>query len=576
MSNEGQIESEKVTVQKVFSEDFWFRIPNYQRPYVWGKDEISELIDDLNYASEHNPEGQYFLGSMVLRKVTKSKDEVHFKEYEVLDGQQRLTTLMMILACIRDYHGKADNLTKDDQLLETCRKALHQKENKWQNVPGRNRIVYDIRGNVDGFINNYIIKDNGTTSPVLSDLEDRKNISLLNMHSGMETIHECFDDMTSPNDFERFVKYLLNKAIFIYVATENLDDAFRLFTILNDRGIPLSNSDIIKAKNLGAIIREDERSKWAEYWENVESNLGRDGFDRFLSLVRTILVKDKARQGLLKEFDERIWESKPPLLPLGSATFEAIKTYKNAFDEAISFEGLPSSLGNSYRNRINIMRKGFSSNDWVPPILLWFERFRDKKLLELLVKVDNKFSADWILKLTPTQRINNMNEILKVIQAASEPEDALSSSAFSFNRDQLKAVFDLPIYWERFVKYILLRLEYLLYSHEAQLSLPDEISVEHILPQTPSRQSQWVKDFSDEQREFWVHRLGNLMLLSRRKNTSLSNLDFLEKRERYFKDRIENLPNSLRILASNAFTPADLESRHKELIYKLYSSYNIL
>jgi uncharacterized protein with ParB-like and HNH nuclease domain len=61
-----QIESDKVVIQEVFSR-FWFRIPDYQRAYVWGKDEISELIDDVNHASEHNPDGQYFLGSMVLR-----------------------------------------------------------------------------------------------------------------------------------------------------------------------------------------------------------------------------------------------------------------------------------------------------------------------------------------------------------------------------------------------------------------------------------------------------------------------------------------------------------------------------
>ena len=97
----GQIESDKVLIREVFS-SFWFRVPDYQRAYVWGKDEISELIDDVNYASQHNPDGQYFLGSMVLRKATRTIDDVSFEEHELLDGQQRLTTLMLILACIRD------------------------------------------------------------------------------------------------------------------------------------------------------------------------------------------------------------------------------------------------------------------------------------------------------------------------------------------------------------------------------------------------------------------------------------------------------------------------------------------
>lgn len=156
-SKKGQIESAKIVIGEVFSR-FWFRIPDYQRAYVWGKDEISELIDDVNYASEHNPEGQYFLGSMVLRKATRTTDGVSFEEYELLDGQQRLTTLMLMLACIRDR-------VTDDKLKAACREMLFQEENKWKKIPGRNRIVYDIRDNVGTFIESYIKTDGGSQSP---------------------------------------------------------------------------------------------------------------------------------------------------------------------------------------------------------------------------------------------------------------------------------------------------------------------------------------------------------------------------------------------------------------------------
>lgn len=567
-SKKGQIESAKIVIGEVFSR-FWFRIPDYQRAYVWGKDEISELIDDVNYASEHNPEGQYFLGSMVLRKATRTMDGVAFEEYELLDGQQRLTTLMLMLACIRDR-------VTDAKLKGACREMLYQEENKWKKIPGRNRIVYDIRDNVGAFIERYIKADDGSQSADLPGIASSKNLSLANMAAGMQTIHASFDDadrFPSAGEFDRFVAYLLNNALFIYVSTEDLDDAFRLFTILNDRGIPLSNSDILKAKNLGAITGEKDRSKWAEYWEEVEGEMGRDEFDRFLSLVRTIYVKDKAREGLLKEFDERIYGSKPPLLALGSDTFEAVKAYKDAFDQAIQFDGLPTALGNAYRNRINVMRKGLPSTDWIPPVLAWYRKFKSEKLLDLIDRIDNKFSADWILQLTPTQRISNMNDVLKGIDSAKSPADVLASKVFDFDGKQLAVLLDGAIYGRRFAKYVLLRLEYLLASHAAPLNLPDEISVEHILPQTPSATSQWVKDFTEEQRECWLHRLGNLMLLSRRKNTSLGNLDYADKRVRYFEDRVESLPNSQRLLATTAFALPDLETRHKDLLDRLANSY---
>lgn len=564
----GHIDSAKIVIGEVFSR-FWFRIPDYQRAYVWGKDEISELIDDVNYASEHSPDGQYFLGSMVLRKATRTTDGVSFEEYELLDGQQRLTTLMLMLACIRDR-------VTDDQLKGACRGMLFQEENKWKKIPGRNRIVYDIRDNVGNFIERYIKAENGSRSPELPSIAASKNLSLANMAAGMQTIHAGFDDNSrfpTESDFDRFVGYLLNNALFIYVATEDLDDAFRLFTILNDRGIPLSNSDILKAKNLGAVTKESERSKWAEYWEEVEGEMGRDEFDRFLSLVRTIYVKDKAREGLLKEFDDRIYGAKPPLLALGRESFEAVKAYKDAFDEAIQLDGLPAGLGNAYRNRINVMRRGLPATDWIPPVLAWYRKFKAVKLLDLIERIDNKFSADWIVQLTPTQRISNMNEVLKVIEAAETPAEVLASKAFDFDRKQLQDLLDGAIYGRRFARYVLLRLEYLLASHAAPLNLPDDISVEHILPQSPDGASQWVKDFNEEQRETWLHRLGNLMLLSRRKNTSLGNLDFSSKRVRYFEDRVESLPNSQRLLAMGSFALADLEVRHKDLLQRLKDSY---
>jgi uncharacterized protein with ParB-like and HNH nuclease domain len=87
-----RIESEKVTLNKLFS-NFWFCVPDYQRSYVWDKDQISELIDDISYAVNHNQERQYFMGSLVFHKTHENKDEISYVGHEILDGQQRLTTI---------------------------------------------------------------------------------------------------------------------------------------------------------------------------------------------------------------------------------------------------------------------------------------------------------------------------------------------------------------------------------------------------------------------------------------------------------------------------------------------------
>ena len=95
---QGKIDANKVIFQKIFSEDFWFVIPEYQRSYVWQTDNISELVEDLYFAFQNKPDSDYFLGSLVLKSVKGSS----YPEYEVLDGQQRLTTFLIMMAVLRD------------------------------------------------------------------------------------------------------------------------------------------------------------------------------------------------------------------------------------------------------------------------------------------------------------------------------------------------------------------------------------------------------------------------------------------------------------------------------------------
>jgi len=566
----GQIESGKIVIMDIFT-NFWFCIPTYQRSYVWGKDEVSELIDDVKYASENSPDSQYFLGSMVLQKraeaVLYQNNNFDFDVHDVLDGQQRLTSIFLMIAVIRD-------LAEEKDLRDNCQNMLFQKENRWTRTPCRNRLVYQIRDDVGIFINDFIIPIDGTkNNDILVKKVDENNLSIANMAKAVIFMRNHFSKW-SIDDLNKFTNYLFHNALFIYVSSEDLDDAFRLFTILNDRGIPLSNSDILKARNLGMVSNTTDNAKWAEFWETTEGEFGRDEFDRFLSFVRTIYVKDKARESLLKEFDERIYGAKPPLLNLGEDTFKAIKLYKSAYDEAVLFNPLPTGLGNEYRNLITVMKKSLPSTDWIPAILFWYDKFKTADFLVFIKKLDNKFSADWILQMTPTQRIWNMNDILKKIENSAKTGDVLSDPAiFSYDKPGLINLLEGDIYGRRFAKYVLLRLENLYFNHTSVLPFPDELSVEHILPQNPSAGSQWNKDFNPTDKSKWLNKLGNLLLLSRRKNTSLSNLDFTDKRCRYFTSNVETLPNSCRVMGLSKFKVSDVENRHKDLLAKLSASY---
>jgi uncharacterized protein with ParB-like and HNH nuclease domain len=565
-----KIESEKVTIQKVFK-DFWFRIPEYQRSYVWQSDNITELLEDIFFAASNNPDSEYFLGSLVLQKRAVrdfvNGNEIIFNEYDLLDGQQRMTTILLILAVIRDIADK-------EALFKSCSNFIYQQEDEFEQIPERMRMVYKIRDKVETFIQKHIKQKGGTQLKAeLQSEAEVKNLSISNMASGILTIHDYFKDKPQ-SDIERFAKHLFNNVIVIYVASEELEDAFRLFTILNSRGVPLTNADIIKSLNLGEVS-EAESIKMAEQWEELESSMGNEDFNRLLSFIRTIYVKEKARENIVKEFEEKLYKAKPPLLKKGKDTFEAVFSYADIYKKVIFLEDLPAVVPNKFQNLVMIMWFGLPSNDWIPPLLAYYRKFQHEKLLDFTIKLSNKFSADWICQLGPSSRINNMANVLKAIEKAKSPDSLLDDvSVFNYSLEDVKRNIGEHLYRKRFGKYILLLLEYLMHDHNTVFPDFNKLSVEHILPQNPSPKSNWVQLFTNDDMASYTHKLGNLLLISRSKNSSLGRKDFLEKKKTYFSDSVSVFPNSLRVMQFNEWNLPLLQQRHDDLLSKVINHYS--
>mgnify|MGYP001628078975 FL=1 len=131
------------------------------------------------------------------------------------------------------------------------------------------------------------------------------------------------------------------------------------------------------------------------------------------------------------------------------------------------------------------------------------------------------------------------------------------------------------VYKKKFDRYLLRKVDYLLDAprYTEKRNSYNTMSVEHILPQTPKEGSQWLKDFDNETREAWTNALGNLVLISRRKNSSQGRLDFSAKKERYFSSCIETFPNSLKVMTNDYWTFNELENHHYELINLIEEHY---
>lgn len=563
ISTSQEIETKKVNINKLFT-DFWFRVPEYQRSYKWGAEEIDDLLDDIRHAQRNAKDKEYFLGSIVLQKYLRSSGNLTYTCYDVLDGQQRLTTLFIAMAVLRD-------LATVSQLKARAAEAIYQEENEFENQPERLRIEFLIRDEVGDFVEKFLKPDKGTEQhDLLEQRAELPNLSVSNMAKAVLYMREWLVRELAPEELNRLAVFLFNKVIVIYVAAESMDDAFRLFTILNNRGLPLTNSDILKSINVGAVKDEAKRRKYASMWEGLEGEFGPDEFDRFLGHLRTILVKEKARENLLKEF-EKVYKN--GLLEKGEKTLQMVKSYRDHYASLIWFENEVLDGDCRLRNLIAVMKADLST-DWIPPLLYFVERFGKEHAFSFLTRLESKFLADWILQQSPTTRISAMNAVLRAIEKASSAQEVIANAtAFAYDREQVRQAVSGPVYGRSFGKYLMLRVECHLMDRSQPFAPFNRISVEHVLPQRPHGDSTWLTKFAPEQKDFWTDRLANLVLLSRIKNSELSNREFADKKKKYFKSSINVFPNVIKVMQFDDWTPEVLEWRQKQQVDMLMENF---
>lgn len=573
-----EIKTDKILIRDLFN--MWFRIPDYQRPYVWGTDQVRDLIDDTMAAMQRDENAQYFLGSLVFKinknvEITdKTGKEIHYDEYELLDGQQRMITIFLMLAVMRD-------LVKDDKFKQTCQEFIYKAANVYVGEPERVRFKFDIRGDVTLFIEQHVQVTNGTNNiqyfHTLAN-DTKQNTSIRNMAIAILTLRNLLKQYDEAQITSYFT-FVISNVLVIYIATEDLADAFQLFTVINNRGLKLGNSDILKAENLKLLASREERTFYARRWEEMESYFG-DDFDQFLSHIRMILLKRKAVTNLLREFNDYIFSSytvkQKPLINKGKPFFDFVYNSYQSYSKLLDNEILDQTGDYSIHNYLTLMKKGLPFDYWIAAVLRYYQRFGMDNLKEFLQKLDAKVSADWICSLTPTVRIENVNAILTVIDKAADATEVLShGDVFMVDRSDLHSYFTGDIYGKRYARYLLLKLDILCMDMSTIYLPSNTISIEHILPQTPTDGSKWKQDFTETDCETWMDKLGNLLLLSRRKNSSQGNADYTEKKNRYFKNNINVFPNSIAVIGGNdSWTIDELQANQDRCLAMLRKAYS--
>lgn len=543
------LKAEEYRLEKIFSDDFVYSIPPYQRPYSWTEDQASELLDDILAAQpeSHQEAVPYFLGSIVLIKDASQP------EADVVDGQQRLTTLTILLAVLRD-------MAKSTEIRDELNRFIWQ---RGSTITGRaDHFRLTLRPRDRDFFRDHVQKDGAVSDLVAKDpagLADTRR----RVH---ENARYFWGELSNLSEVARegLAAYLIQHCYLVVVAASDRSAAYRIFAVMNDRGLDLSPTDILKAEIIGALP-EAQRDAYTEAWENIEEELGRGRFRELFGHIRMLHARTKAKGNLTDEFRRDVADHFDPARLIDDEIGPLAEAFQVVRDA--SFE---ATQGAESVNVPLVQLSRLDNADWVPPAMA-FVRAHDNDpahLAKLLADLERLAYGLLLLGANVTNRIARYGRLLRDL---SDQKDLLSDGSplqlDPNEQNRIVEALDGPLYWrQRVCLPVLLRLDSLMadagarYEHKV-------ISIEHVLPQTPPAGSLWIEWFpDDDERQVWTQRLGNLVLLSRRKNTAAQNFEFDRKRDTYFKKGgVAPFALTADVLNSNSWTPEHLSERHQRL-----------
>lgn len=555
-----KIHGKEHPLKKIFSDDFVFEIPAYQRPYSWTTEHAGELFEDIRTAmrpgAQDEPE-PYFLGSVVLAKEENDPNS------QVIDGQQRLTTLTILLATI------AAQATETNK--RNLQRFILQEGNPLIGTADVFRVT--LRPRDAEFFRRYVQEDTGLAELIALDAgqltDPRKNIQA-NAKLFLDRLAVLPEQERS-----RLAQFLLNNCFLVAVSTPDTESAFKIFAVLNDRGLDLSHADILKSELVGQIP-DAEQEKYTENWETAEEYLGIEPFADLFSHIRMMYAKTKQRETLIKEFREHVLPTiEDPRVFIDGVVSPCADIYSRirsqAWESAAHAEGINWTLG--WLNRIDNV-------DWIPAAIYYLNEHRQESELvqKFLVRLERLAASMFIRRVNVNGRIDRYGLLLKEIETGSavlEPGTALDLG--KEEKSETRAQLEGELYRETRIRgYVLLRLDQALsaggawYDHQL-------ITVEHVLPQTLAPDSKWMEWFDDGEREYWIHRLANLVLLPRWRNSAAQNYDFVKKKEKYFSDEDGTSPFAIttQVLTKDRWTPEILHERQERLVGQLVEVWNL-
>lgn len=527
MSAENFLNAETDTFGGIIKGDNKFKVPLYQRDYSWNKTHWNDLWLDID-ANRQN-DSKHYMGSVVL--VSR-----HKKQYDIIDGQQRLTTLtILVLAVV-------------DTLKDLVKREIDVKNNEKR----IDLLITDFIGKKSLSSLNYEnkIELNESNNPFFSTYltNFRKPINIKSAIKSNKLLFECFnyykelikeevfknDDVSS---LISFVEYISDSLLFIQItATDDLS-AYLIFETLNDRGLDLSVTDLLK-NYLFSIVDESDKSHVKNIWDVTINHVSYSGFPKFLRHYWMM------QNGLIQEKE----------------LFKTVKRYINTPKTAFELLNSMSEVSEVYAALSDANHQLWEGDEKVKKHIRELNLFNVTQCYPLLINAYLYLDHDhWI----GTLRICSVISFRYMLISGLNPnalESKYNDACKAINAGTVKSARDIfnllqPLYvndedFERnfysksirtkrsakLARYIVYSIENHLSDHVLDFEF-DNGSLEHVLPENPSEE--WSSDFPTDIEESFIYRLGNFTLLEPDKNRIIGNKDFDTKSEVYKTSRYE-------------------------------------
>lgn len=566
-------------LSKVFTADYQFEIPSFQRAYQWHREQMLQLLDDIMDASHSNTES-YFLGSLIL---VRDQGAV----VQVIDGQQRLISLSIIFAVLRE-------LEEDNDLSASLDGLLVESGDKLRGIAAQPRLR--LRERDEEFFQTYVQQGD---LEALFDLRESDCITQAqrNIYDNTRCV---YDALANLHDEERqqFASFLVNDVMLVIVTTDDLSGAHRIFDVMNMRGIPLTASDVFKSKVISQISPA-ARDAYASYWDDIMEPMGDNtaSIEEFFEDLYLIKTRKPLCEQLLADFSDHVLSKYFAADAAIDFVDDMLRPYATAW-QILEHPG--DSILPSEAIDLLIALRDYPTRDW-KPVAMWILVHTLGQLQDPDVQVfansakENANTAQIrdgvklcevlraLERVTGIDSLNMESQLHRRVRACTVIRDLRKGlavqrmSGFIVSKEQQRSAM-MHLRGELTISDHMKRL--LLVRANEQLSggritRPRSLNAIRLVPEHVQANSSFAS-WPAEQVDYWVDRIGNFVL-TQASEKSMSNLsDFADRRSRILQSsssRLFPLTHEIGELAD--ITPQTLVARHNETVRLIAQSWSI-